>query len=69
MEKKRLMFMVALLMVACHDFADKYKVLYVNSTGIKIEKKNVAVAIPKKHLDQMSWYQISTIESIGSLVN
>lgn len=55
MEKKRLMFMVALLMVACHVFADKYKVLYVNSTGIKIEKKNAAVGSIFSDKDKIVW--------------
>ena len=47
--------MVAFLMVVCHIFADKYKVLYVNSTGIKIEKKNVAVGSVFTDKDNIVW--------------
>ena len=42
-------------MVACHVFADKYKVLYVNSTGIKIEKKKAAVGLIFSDKDKIAW--------------
>ncbi|MBE6269731.1 MAG: hypothetical protein E7101_02120 [Prevotella ruminicola] len=55
MEKKRLVIIMAVLMTACHVFADKYKVLYVNSTGIKIETKNVAVGSGFTDKDKIVW--------------
>lgn len=55
MEKKRLVIIMAVLMTACHVFADKYKVLYVNSTGIKIETKNVAVGSVFTDKDKIVW--------------
>ena len=55
MEKKRLMFMVVVFTVACHVFADRYKVLYVNSTGIKIDKNNVVVGSIFSDKDNIVW--------------
>lgn len=42
-------------MMACHVFADKYKVLYVNSTGIKIETKKVVVGFVFTDKDIIVW--------------
>lgn len=42
-------------MMACHVFADRYKVLYVNSTGIKIETKNVTVGSVFTDKDKIVW--------------
>lgn len=47
--------MVIVLMVTSFVFADKYKVLYVNSTGIKIETKNVAVGSVFTDKDKIVW--------------
>lgn len=47
--------MVAILMVVCHVFADKYKVLYVNSTDIKIEIKKVSVGSIFTDKDKIMW--------------
>lgn len=55
MEKKKLVFIVALLMVAYHIFADRYRVLYINSTGIKIETKNVFVGSVFSDKDKIVW--------------
>ena len=55
MEKKILIFMVVFFVITCHVFADKYKVLYVNSTGIKIEKKNVVVGSIFSDKDIIEW--------------
>lgn len=55
MEKKRLVFIIAVLTVVCHVFADKYKVLYVNSTGIKIEDKDADVGSIFSDKDKIVW--------------
>lgn len=47
--------MVSILMAACHVFADRYKVLYVNSTDIKIETKNVSVGSVFTDKDMIMW--------------
>ena len=47
--------MIAILMVACHVLADRFKVLYVNSTGIKIEAKNVSVGTVFTDKDKIVW--------------
>lgn len=55
MEKKRLVLMVTVLMVASYAFADRYKVLYVNSSGIRIETKNVTVGSVFTDKDKIEW--------------
>lgn len=55
MEKKRFVFIIAVLTVVCHVFADKYKVLYVNSTGIKIEDKDADVGSIFSDKDKIVW--------------
>lgn len=47
--------MATLIMVACHVFADRYKVLYVNSKGIKIENRNAAVGSIFSDKDKIEW--------------
>ena len=55
MEKKKLIIIMVVLMFACHVFADRYKVLYVNSTEIKIETKNVVVGQVFSDKDKILW--------------
>lgn len=55
MEKKRLIIMVSILMVASYVFADKYKVLYVNSKDIKIDTKIVVVGSVFTDKDKIVW--------------
>ena len=55
MEKKRLTFLVAILMVVCHISADDYKVLYVSSPDIKIKNKTIAVGDVFTDNDKIEW--------------
>lgn len=55
MEKKKIVFTVAFMMLVCHVFADRYKVLYVNSPGIKIETKNAVVGLVFSDKDKIVW--------------
>lgn len=55
MEKIRFALTLVILMAACHVSADRYKVLYVNSTGIKIETKNVVVGLVFSDKDKIVW--------------
>lgn len=41
MEKKKVIIFVILLIITSYAFADKYKVLYVNSSNIKIGNKTI----------------------------
>ena len=55
MEKKRIVLMLAIMMIASFVYADRYKVLYVNATGIKIDKKNVVVGNEFSDKDIIEW--------------
>ena len=47
--------MLAIMMIASFVYADRYKVLYVNATGIKIDKKNVVVGNEFSDKDIIEW--------------
>ena len=55
MEKKKVIFVVSLLMIACYAFADKYKVLYVNSRDIKVGNKTIVVGNVFDDKEVISW--------------
>lgn len=55
MEKKRLTFLVAILMAVCHISADSYKVLYLSSPDIKIKNKTIAVGDVFADNDKIEW--------------
>lgn len=54
MEKKIILF-VALFMIAVFSFADTYKILYINSTNIKINGKTAVVGLVFSDKDKITW--------------
>lgn len=55
MEKKKIVLMASLLMIACCVFADKYKVLYLNSPDIKVGNKTIVVGYVFDDKDAIKW--------------
>lgn len=55
MEKKWLAFIVAALLATSYVFADNYKVLYVNSSGIKINNNSITVGKVFSDKDKIIW--------------
>lgn len=55
MEGKKKTLLVALLMIACSVYADKYKVLYLNSPNIRVGNKTVVVGDVIDDKDAIKW--------------
>lgn len=55
MNKKKKIILGLLLMAACCTYADKYKVLYVNSTDIKVGGKVIAVGSVFDEKETVKW--------------
>lgn len=55
MEEKKILLVASLLMIACCVFADKYKVLYLNSPDIKVGNKTIVVGYVFDDKDAIKW--------------
>ena len=55
MEEKKIILVASLLMIACCVFADKYKVLYLNSPDIKVGNKTIVVGNVFDDKDAIKW--------------
>ena len=55
MEERKIILVASLLMIACCVFADKYKVLYLNSSDIKVGNKTLVVGTVFDDKDAIKW--------------
>ena len=53
--EKKIILVASLLMIACCVFADKYKVLYLNSPDIKVGNKTIVVGNVFDDKDAIKW--------------
>ena len=55
MERKKIILLVAFCIISCCSFASKYKVLFINSSGIKVGTKTAIVGQVFSDKDRITW--------------